>query len=108
MTREEKATLWSRRISAYRASNLSAAQWCSMHELSLATLRYWIGRKNHQHPLQQKTEVKWLLLDGTSSAETVGGNDEIRIQVGKALVSVGCNFSEEALLRVIKVLHAYA
>ena len=46
MTREEKRALWGQRISSYKASGLNAEQWCSIHDLPLATLRYWLGRQN--------------------------------------------------------------
>lgn len=112
MTREEKRALWGQRISSYKASGLNAEQWCSIHDLPLATLRYWLGRQNRQAKPQEKTEVQWLLLDETPASgalEPICTNEkEVRIQVGKTSVFVGRDFSEEALVRVLKVLHAYA
>lgn len=112
MTREEKRALWGQRISSYKASGLNAEQWCSIHDLSLATLRYWLGRQKRQPKPQEKTEVQWLLLDETPTPcaiEPISVTDkEVRIQVGKTSIFVGRDFSEELLVRVLKVLHAYA
>ncbi len=112
MTREEKRVLWEQRISSYKASGLNAEQWCSIHDLSLATLRYWLGRQNRKPKPQEKTEVQWLLLEETPSEcaiEPMSLSDRgVRIQVGKTSIFVGHDFSEEVLVRVLKVLHAYA
>lgn len=112
MTREEKRALWGQRVSSYKASGLNAEQWCSIHDLPLATLRYWLHRQNRQPKPQEKTEVQWLLLNETptpSALEPLGHADgEVRIQVGKTSVFVGHCFSEDVLVRILKVLHAYA
>lgn len=112
MTREEKRALWGQRVVSYKASGLNAEKWCSIHDLSLATLRYWLGRQNRKPKPQEKTEVQWLLLDETPAAGTIEPislfDKEVRIQVGKTSIFVGRDFSEEVLIRVIKVLHAYA
>ena len=112
MTREEKRALWGQRISSYKASGLNAEQWCSIHDLSLATLRYWLGRQNRQLKPQHKNEVQWLLLDEIPVPRSINPislpDKEVRIQVSKTSVFVGHEFSEETLVSVLKVLHACA
>ena len=75
-------------------------------------MRYWLSRQNRLPKPQEKHEVQWLLLDESPSSTVVEpvmcAEKEVRIQVGKTSVFVGRDFSEEILVRVLKVLHAYA
>lgn len=106
MSKEEIRTQWEQRISEYRASGLSATQWCTRQDLPLSTLRYWITRLNKDKA--QNTETQWISLDGLLTPEEPQNSMDITIQIGKAIIRLGRSFSDEALHRVMKILQAYA
>ena len=106
MTVHEKYEMWKQRIAEYRSSSLSAGTWCEQQSVSLSALRYWVTRFNKEQ--QENKDIQWVSVEETLSLRDQKDTPDITVQIGNTIVGIHNSFSEDALFRVLKVLHAYA
>jgi len=58
MTKDERKAnraAWAKRIADFRASGLSATQWCAANGLKIHQLRYWLKKLKLRHQPQQQS-----------------------------------------------------
>ena len=106
MDSQERRRIWEQKISEYRSSGVSAAVWCEQNNIKISTLRYWISRLNKEK--RETTSIQWISMDDALAMHEASDTTSIVIKIGKASVHVSPSFSENALSRVLKVLHTYA
>lgn len=74
MTRAEKAAAreqWRARVAEYRASGLSAVEWCKANDQKPHLLWHWIREfESKETPAQECS--KWLPTSGNRSLDTGG------------------------------------
>ena len=101
MTRDERKAnraAWVDRIADFRASGLSAPQWCAAHGLKIHQFRYWL--KKLENPLPTQTAVRWLPVD-ISAPEPA-----LTVRIGVAAIEVRTGFDPQLLVEVVKTLSA--
>lgn len=103
MTHIERRQQWKSRIEAYRASGLSAREFCKQHNITKRQLYYWLRKES----LEEQTDntVQWLPVS-LSGKEDTSLSDFLTVKVGPAVIEVRQGFNEELLLHVVKVLSA--
>lgn len=106
MTVQERHEMWKHHISEYRSSGLSASIWCEQQKVSLSALRYWITRFNKEQ--DENKDIQWVSMEEALSLGDPKDIPDITIQIGNATIGIRSNFSEDVLLRVLKILKAYA
>jgi hypothetical protein len=87
---------WKSRIEEYRASGLSAREWCKRNGVSQHKLKYWIER-SREYPVK---------IDGTrvEIADSDSGEGGVSIRVGDAVVLVQEGFNGTLLHDVLLVV----
>lgn len=105
MDSQERKRTWEQKISEYRSSGVSTTAWCEQNNIKISALRYWISRLNKEK--RETTNIQWISMDD-ALAMNASDTTSIVIKIGKASVHVTPSFSENTLLRVLKVLHTYA
>ncbi|MBE3519516.1 MAG: helix-turn-helix domain-containing protein [Firmicutes bacterium] len=95
---------WQQWIAEYRASGLSAREWCASRGVKPDRLWYWLRRFRTE---EESGSTKWLPVD-LSGVETKGQPEGgcLVVRVGKAAVEVRPGFDPELLLAVVRVLSA--
>ena len=103
MTHIERRQQWKARIEAYKASGLSAREFCKQHNINKRQLYYWIRKES----LKEQTDntVQWLPVS-LRCKEDIARSDFLTVKVGPAVIEVRQGFNEELLLHVVKVLSA--
>ena len=88
------------RIADYRASGLTAMQWCERTGCSIGRLKYWITRCNK---LAKVSEAGgWARVDVVGSRPET----EIAVRVGSATVEIRAGFDSTLLSEVLRVVVA--
>jgi len=103
MTYKERRQQWKARIEAYRASGLSAKEFCRQHNITTRQLYYWLRKETLKE--QTGNTVQWLPVS-LSSKEDISEDNLLTLKVGPAVIEVREGFNEELLLQVVKVLSA--
>ena len=100
MTHTERRQQWKNRIEAYKASGLSAREFCRQHSITTRQLYYWLRKET----LKEQTDntVQWLSVS-LSSKEDIAEDNFLTVKVGPAVIEVRQGFDEELLLHVVKV-----
>jgi hypothetical protein len=104
VTRAEKATVreqWKARVAAYRASGLSAVEWCNANNLKTHRLWHWLREFESKERLTQECS-QWLPIE-------VGGpsrraESSLSIRIGRATITVSRGFDPDLLLDVVRAL----
>ncbi|MEW6426118.1 MAG: IS66 family insertion sequence element accessory protein TnpB [Bacillota bacterium] len=96
--REANRAAWAERITEFRASGLSAPQWCAAHGLKIHQIRYWL--KKLETPAPGQTAVRWLPVD-FSDPESV-----LTVRVGAAAIEVRTGFDPQLFMEVVRTLSA--
>jgi hypothetical protein len=89
---EDRRAHWQAQISVQKASGLSVAAWCTEHDISIHTFRYW-SAKFHDSPCG---DLNWLSV----ATEPAAAKTPLQVRVGLATVDVFSGF-DPALLRDI-------
>ncbi len=102
MTKAEKAAVreqWRARVAAYRASGLSAVEWCKANGQKTHRLWYWLREFKKEQLPQECSE--WLPIEvaDRSMPET-----NLSIRVGQATIMVSQGFDRVLLLDVVRTL----
>ena len=103
-TQQQRRQQWQQWIAEYRASGLSAREWCASHGVNPHRLWYWLRRFRTE---EESGATKWLPVD-LHGVETRGQPEDgcLVVRVGKAAVEVRPGFDSELLLAVLRVLLA--
>jgi len=106
MTHTERRQQWKARIEAYKASGLSAREFCRQQNITTRQLYYWIRKETLKE--QAGNTVQWLPVS-LSSKEDISLSDfltVLTVKVGPAVIEVREGVNEKLLLQVVKVLSA--
>jgi hypothetical protein len=87
---------WKLRIEEYRASGLSAREWCERNGVSQHKLRYWIER-SREYP----EKIDWTQMEIADSDTGEGG---VSIRIGAAYIEVEEGFNHTLLYDVLHVV----
>lgn len=105
MSRIELRRKWEERIRAFRVSGQSAVTWCADHEISVATLHYWLRRFPPLPPVTRApSQVHFLELDMTSIP--VSNSPSLTIRIGEIAIDVPRDFDPTLLRQVVAALTA--
>jgi hypothetical protein len=99
------AAVWKKRVSAWRASGLTAAVFCDEQGLVLSSLRYWTQRVRRDDEAAAPPPVR--LAQVVRQAEPpLADVAALVVEVGGARISVARGFDRATLAAVIDVLGA--
>ncbi len=101
MTHKERRQQWKVKIEAYRASGLSAKEFCKQHNIKVRQLYYWLRKETLKE--EAGSTVQWLPVN-LSGQEDTSLSDFLTVKVGPAVIEVRQGFNEKLLLDVVKVL----
>ncbi|MBM7583351.1 hypothetical protein JOD02_002232 [Caldicoprobacter guelmensis] len=87
MTHIELRQQWKARIEAYRASNLSAKEFCKQHNIKVRQLYYWLNKESKEEDQTHNT-VQWLPVS-LSGKEDTSLSDFLTVKVGPAVIETG-------------------
>jgi hypothetical protein len=88
---------WEERITAYRASGLTAARWCERTGHSIGQLKYWITKTGKAARKRDWAPVE--IVDSNPAAAS-----KITVHVGSARVEVEPGFDQSLLSEVLGVV----
>lgn len=94
--REANRAAWAKRIADFRASGLSATQWCAANGLKVHQLRYWL--KKLETPAPSQTAIRWLPVDFSDHEPA------LTVRVGPAAIEIRNGFDPELFISVVKTL----
>jgi len=108
----EEAEGWSKRVEAWRASGLTAKEFCAKHDLRLSALRYWTYRGRAAERATEAKEVKLVPVTvkpraeavAAASSETERSKPALTLELGGARVTVPAGFDRATLRAVLEVL----
>jgi len=89
---------WKVRIEEYRASGLSAREWCERNGVSEHKLRYWIARSR-----ECPEKIDWTRLE---IADLDTGEGGVSIRIGAACIEVEEGFNHTLLYDVLRVVRS--
>ena len=99
------AATWSARVAAWRASDQTAAEFCSRRDYAPATLRWWSSRLGRSPegaaPLARPRIARVVLAPSAASSSA-----PVVVEVGAARVTVERGVDRETLALVLDVLRA--
>lgn len=101
MTIEEKRIMWANYIKEYRASGLTAADWCEKNDIKLHNLKSWIKKQN-KAKLAENNETKWVALKPT--VPIAKNSNPIVVTIGNSTISVQPGFDQTTFRQVAKIL----
>lgn len=87
---------WKGHIEEYRASGLSAREWCERNGVSQHKLRYWLQR-SREYP----EKIDWTRVEITDSDVC---EDGVSIRIGAARIEVRMGFNRALLSDVLHVV----
>src|SRR4051812_13711202 len=97
-TAQRRETAWSERVTAWRASGVSASQFAHDQGLAVSTLRYWATR------LSKAPKPQFLQLVTKRPAAPTPSSSELVVEVGAARIRVTPGFDAALLSGVVQVL----
>ena len=102
MTKSEKRIEWKTRFDAWKASDLSVAQWCREEGIKDHQMYYWIRR--FQDDKESKSEVQWLAVDMETESTGYRSEESVFIHVGQVSIEVRSGTNMALLADVVQVL----
>src|SRR5690554_1191982 len=96
MTFIEKRQKWESRVTAFKASGQTAADWCSAHDLKIHQLRYWLNKFKSAGEEPIVKETKWLSVE-VGELNNSSQPNALPIRVGKATIEVKPGFDPTLL-----------
>jgi hypothetical protein len=103
VTRAERAAVreqWKARVADYRASGLSAVEWCKANDQKPHRLWHWIREFEAKEASTQECP-KWHPIQVADHSTSEGG---LSVRVGQATISVSRSFDPTLLLDVVRAL----
>jgi len=101
MTETETTRKWRERVGSWRASGLTAAEFCARHGGAVNTLRYWASRLNGSAPVGLPKTVRMIKVTPTERR-----HGALVIELDHARVVVDAGLDRALLAMVIDVLDA--
>ena len=109
------AEAWSKRVEEWRASGLTAKEFCAKHDLRLSALRYWTYRRRAPEKPSEAKAVKLvpITVKPRSEAVTAAPSEAERskpaltLELGEARIAVPAGFDRATLRAVLEVLGDY-
>lgn len=99
MSNLELRKQWEERITAFKASGLSTAEWSEINNIKVTQLRYWIRKFKSD---TCTSTGKWVTLDLTK--ENKLDNPHIKIRIGDVTIELTQGFNPLLLTDVIRTL----
>ena len=91
---------WASRVAAWRASGLTAPQFCAGKDFKAGGLRYWASRLKRTRPATARdVRIAKVVAPGTIESDT-----PIILELGGVRVAVRRGFDRDVLQQVIDVL----
>lgn len=103
---DEKRHLWQELIKDYRASQLSAKDWCQQNQVKISTLRYWVTKLNKENqPTSVNTEWLPVKVPGSDFKDfTEETSCRIQVNIGRASIKVSPGFDPQVFEAVVRIL----
>jgi transposase len=106
------AEAWSKRVADWRASGLTAKEFCAKHGLALSGLRYWTYRLRAAEKASEANSVKLVPITVVSpDAEPASSTTRaehlkpaLTLELGAARISIPAGFDRGTLRAVLDVL----
>lgn len=95
--------IWINRIQDYKASGLTAAQWCEKYELSINSLRYYTHKINKEKK-QEAKQTKWASVVPTPATITEEKIQPLKITIGHSSIEVAPGFDPTTFETVVRIL----
>jgi hypothetical protein len=103
---------WSKRVEEWRASGLTAKEFCAKHDLRLSALRYWTYRRRATEKASEAKPVKLVPVavkpraDAVSAApsEAECSKPALTLELGGGRIAVPTGFDRATLRAVLEVL----
>ncbi len=96
----ETESTWKSRVAAWRASGMSAAEFCARKEFSVSALRHWAGKLTKIEA--ERPEVRIAKVVASGSIPDV--DTPLVLEVGGIRIAVRRGFDREVLRDVLAVL----
>jgi hypothetical protein len=101
MSKTEIRKEWERRIAVFRASGQTQSKWCSVNDLKLHQLKYWIKKIENTNS-KPETPTKWVPVAMDEPSQEL--NETLMIKVGQASIEVKPGFNPSLLVDVVRTL----
>ena len=105
---------WSKRVAEWRASGLTAKEFCAKHDLRLSGLRYWTYRLRAAEKAPEASRVRLVPVTVRAEDEpppiphVEPGNPALTVELGAARVVVPAGVDRATLKMVLDVLGEHA
>ncbi len=99
VTKRLSTQVWDELIQNYRASGLTAAQWCETNGFKINQLRWQITKRQKLNMNDQT--IKWMPLQTDSIPSE---SSSITVKIGKAEISVSEGFNKGLFAEVVHSL----
>jgi hypothetical protein len=99
---------WAARVSAWRASGWTAAEFCEGRDIKVGSLRYWASRLGRAEasatPTPEPTPPREVRIARVVRAGTDAGDTPVVLEVGGVRVALRRGFDREVLRAALDVL----
>jgi transposase-like protein len=102
----DKRSLWKSRIDQYRASGLSAKEWCAKNDTNFNTLKYWISRLNKESTVKRNSAATTFVA--VPAEPLLKSKSSILIRLGKISIEVSDGCAPDLLSNLLGILKNYA
>ena len=100
-----KASEWEARVSSWRSSGLTSAEFCARHGYSAKSLLWWSSRLRHRRAgKSSKATTAVRLARVVRTPSTVSTASAVLIELEGARIAVGSAASAETLRAVFEAL----
>lgn len=89
-------------LKAYRASGQTQKQWCKTNNVSIHTLRYWLGKDRQTTEIHSENK-QWVTLQVQDEAVSPT-SQAIYIQLANMSIAVHPGFDPKHLLTLLRTL----
>ncbi|WP_409978519.1 IS66 family insertion sequence element accessory protein TnpA [Anoxybacteroides amylolyticum] len=86
---------------SYRASGLTQAKWCEIHDVKVHQLKYWLKRLEGSNATPNPS-TKWASVVMTDPS--IHEDDSIQVKIGEFSIEVKQGFHPSLFADVVKVL----
>jgi len=100
LTLEEQSMIRRQQVNDFRASGLTATAWCTEHNLSISTLRYWLTKCNRENKAGLKQET-FIELKQPSLKEV-----PVILKIGVISIELYSGFQAETLREAIAAIRS--
>jgi len=101
--KDNKKEYWIEKIKTYRASGLTASQWCKEQGIAVHRLRYRITQFNKEKK-NRSTKTKWscvTLKDEVEQEENLPS--KLKVTIGKSTIEISPGFDLDTFESVARI-----